>query len=279
MMKLQVVPYVLRWRPRSAVAGAHLSAQEGSGGDFQRHTTLLRHPDPRRIDLPRTFLDPMEEIHVREVSQRAAVNLLALVDLSGSMNFAGRMRTVAEFCAVMAASAHKAGDWFGVIGADAHFREDVFIAPTRRRGLAQDVHALLLGAMPGGDSSAGLIQCARRVPHRRSVVFLISDFLFHHSLVEQTLALLWRHDVVPVMLCEQDAEPQWPRRGLMQLRDLETGRRRLVMLRPAIARDWHRARREHERALQRLFDLYGRTPLRLFERLDVNRLAQYWSAR
>lgn len=279
MIESQVVPYVLRWRPRSAVAGAHLSGREGSGGDFRRHTTLLRHPDPRRIDLRQTFRDPTGEIHVRQFSQRASVKLLALVDLSGSMNFEARLQIVADFCKVMAVSARKVGDAFGLIGCGAHVRNDVFVAPTRRRGLPQQVHSVLAGAVPRGERSEGLIEGARRVPNERCLVFLISDFLIPQEVVERTLDVLWRHDVIPVMLCEPSMEPRWPRRGLVQLRDLETGRRRLVILRPAIADAWRKAQCEHDAALERLFNRHGRVPLRLFDRLNFDHLVRYWAAR
>lgn len=275
----RVITYVLRWRPLSAAAGAHPSAREGSGGDFRRHTTLLRYPDPRRIDLRVTLRDPMEEIHVRQFSQRAAIDLVALVDLSGSVGFGHRMQVIADFCAVMASSAHKVGDAFGVIGCGAHVREDVLIPPTRRRGLAQQVRAVLGAATPGGESSAGLIEGARRLPGKRCLVFLISDFLIPLGVAERILAALWRHDVVPVILCESSDEPQWPRSGLLQLRDLETGRQQLVVLRPSLVEAWQRARREHEVEMQRLFDRYGRTPLRLQSPLDLDRVTRYWAAR
>jgi hypothetical protein len=279
MIEVRVVPYVLRWRPHSAVPGAHVSAREGSGGDFRRHTTLLRHPDPRRIDLRQTFRDPMADVHVRQFAQRSSVKLMTLVDLSGSMNFDARMQVAADFCKVMAASAHEAGDSFGLIGCDAHVRDDVYLAPSRRRGLAQRVHALLTGATAGGAVGNGLIEAARRVPNERCLVFLISDFLMPLDVVEAALALLWRHDVVPVRLCESTTEPPWPTRGVIQLRDLETGRLRLVVLRPAVIEAWRAAQREHDQRLEQLFNEHGRVPLRLFDRLDLDRLARYWAAR
>src|SRR6186713_2204091 len=97
------VPYVLRWRPSTVTAGAHLSTRVGSGGDFRQYASLLRYPDPRRIDLRLTLRDPAGEIHVRQYSQRSAVNVIVLVDLSGSMSFAGsgaRIGVVADLCAV-----------------------------------------------------------------------------------------------------------------------------------------------------------------------------------
>jgi uncharacterized protein (DUF58 family) len=273
------VPYILRWRPNTVAAGAHPSGREGSGGAFKQHASLLRHPDPRRIDLRVTLRDPAGDIHVRQFSQRSAVSLIALLDLTGSMGFdapESRMRAVAGLCAVLAASAHKMGDRFGLIGCDARVREDVFVPATRRRGLDREVHALLMKQAPGGASAKGLIEGARRVPATRSLVFLMSDFLMPIALVERTLAALWRHDVIPLMFRERLELPAW---GLLQLRDLESGRRRLILLRPKVLKDWQQRQEEHDDTLRQVFARHGRTPLRVFDRMDWDALARYLTAR
>jgi hypothetical protein len=273
------VPYSLRWRPRQAFPGAHTAAPEGGDGDFRRHTSLLRHPDPRRIDLRVTLRDPFEEIQVRQLALRAAVNVFALVDLSGSMGFSGsasRMQAVAELCAVLARSAHKMGDRFGLVGCDSQVRPDLYIPATRRHGMANEVYRRLLGQVPRREGAEGLLEGARLLPAARGLVFLISDFLLPIPFVQRVLEALWRHDVIPVVLRDSLALPSW---GITQIRDLESCKTRLLLLRPSVAREWQRKRQEHGKALHEVFSRHGLAPLELSDRFEIDLLARHLTAR
>lgn len=274
---LSPVPYRLGWRPGSVHSGAHRGSGEGGSGEFRRHVPLLQHPDPRRVDFRRTFQDPMGEVHVRQFAPRSAVALVALVDLSGSMGFEGhvrRMAVVAELCATLALSAYKMGDRFGLIGCDTSVREDILVAPTRRRGLEVEVFERLVHARPEGASVRGLAEAAYRLPTQRSLVFLISDFLFPAAQLEGVLDALWRHEIVPVLLRDAGEDEDLPAWGLVELQDLETGRRRLTVMRPALRDRWRNARKARFAALDRLFDERGHPPVHLVGRLDPDKLTE-----
>jgi len=273
------LPYLLRWRPSHVAAGAHTVARAGGGGDFRRHTSLLRHPDPRRIDLRVTLRDPFGEIHVRQFAQRAAVNVYALVDLSRSMGFVGsasRPVAVAELCAVLARSAYKMGDRFGLLGCDSHVRHDFVIPVARRQGLANEVYRRLSSSAARADSAEGLLEGARQLLGTRSLVFLISDFLLPVSLLERILEALWRHDVIPVMFRDKLILPMW---GLAQIRDLENRRVRLLLLRPSVVTAWQRRQHAHDEVVRQVFSRYGRLPVRMFDRFDFDVLARHLTAR
>ncbi|WP_372394060.1 DUF58 domain-containing protein [Azospirillum sp. HJ39] len=281
MMPSTPIPYRLRWRPGGARAGAHPGGGEGGDGVFLRHRPLWQHPDPRRIDLRETARDPMGEVQVRSFARRTAVAVVAVVDLSGSMGFAGRvtrMESVAALCATLAVSAGKMGDRFGLVGCDAGVREDIFIPPTHRRGVETDAWARLLGAMPQGSSAQGLLEMADRLPARRSLVVLISDFLLPLDLVASVFDRLWRHDVLPVLLRDGGEEADLPGWGLVALRDLETGRRRLAVMRPGLRAAWHQAALAHRAALDRLFRRHGRAPFILTDGFDADALAEHLAA-
>jgi uncharacterized protein (DUF58 family) len=274
----QPLPYRLRWRPGGASIGAHPGLGEGGGGEFRRHVPLLRHPDPRRIDLRMTFRDPLGELHVRQFARSSAIAVVAIVDLSGSMGFQGRVRrmhAVAELCAVLAVSAHRMGDRFGLIGCDAAVRDDLFVPATRRQGLEFEVFDRLVKARPQGASARGLAAAVDWLPSRRSLVFLISDFLMPAAQVDAILDALWRHDVVPVVVRDQGEEDDLPAWGLVELSDLETGRRRLVVMRPALREAWRQAGKARRAALDRLFERRGRAPFHLVDRLDTDALTQH----
>src|SRR5262245_45957151 len=118
--------YRLAWRSRAVRAGAHRSTHRGAGGLFRDLASLLEHPDPRRIDVRQSLRDPFEAIHVRRFEQKSAVAVTMLLDVSGSMSFAGRtrkMRLAADLAAVIAASARRTGDTFSLIACDEAVRQ------------------------------------------------------------------------------------------------------------------------------------------------------------
>ncbi|QFR35127.1 DUF58 domain-containing protein [Ancylobacter sp. TS-1] len=267
--------YRLRWRPEGILPGAHPGHGEGAEGQFRRHVPLLRQPDPRRIDLRVSLRDPFGELHVRQFAPRRTVPVAALVDLSGSMRFGGAVAgRVADLCALVALSAVRAGDSFALFGADARLREEVTLPLARRRGLEEEVRERLLTARPGGTGTEGLMDAAARLPGRRGLVFLISDFLMPPVALERLLDALWRHDVVPVILRDGGVEERLPRWGLIELGDLETGRARLVVMRPGLRARWIEAAAARRRALAALFARRGLRPVELGDALDADALAQ-----
>ncbi|CBS89142.1 DUF58 domain-containing protein [Azospirillum lipoferum] len=289
MMPATPIPYRLRWRPGGARAGAHPGSGEGGEGVFLRHRPLWQNPDPRRIDLRETVRDPLGNVQVRSFARRSAVAVVAVVDLTGSMAFDGgfdgvfsrraaRMEMVAALCATLAVSAGKMGDRFGLIGCDAGLREDVFIPATHRRGVETDACARLLAAVPQGASAQGLLEAADRLPARRSLVVLISDFLLPLDLVGAVFDRLWRHDVLPVLLRDSGEETDLPAWGLVALRDLETGQRRLAVMRPGLRAAWRQAAQAHRTALDRLFRRHGRAPFILTDPFDPDALAEHLAA-
>ncbi|WP_029356853.1 DUF58 domain-containing protein [Bosea sp. 117] len=272
---LQPIPYRLRWRPEGIFPGAHPGRGEGTEGEFRRHVGLLRHPDPRRIDLRASLRDPFGELHVRQFAPRRAVPVVALVDLSGSMGFGGAVTgRVADLCAVVALSAMRSGDSFALFGADARLREEATIPLGRRRGIEAEVARVLRAVRPRGRGAAGLLEAAERLPARRALVFLVSDFLMPAEETERLLAALWRHDVIPVVVRDSAMEHDLPNWGFIEVGDLETGVSRLVFMHPGLQRRWRIAARERRAALDALFARRGLRAFELEDALDTDALAR-----
>lgn len=272
---LQPIPYRLRWRPESIFPGAHPGRGEGAEGEFRRHVSLLRHPDPRRIDLRASLRDPTGELHVRQFAPRRAVPVAALVDLSGSMRFGGATAyRVADLCALLALSAVRGGDSFALFGCDARLREDASVPLARRRGMEEEVRLRLRDAIPAGAGATGLFEAVDRLPARRSLVFLISDFLMPLDDTGRLLEALWRHDVVPVVVRDSAVEDDLPRWGLIEVGDLETGASRLVFMRPGLRERWRRDAVTRRRTLDDLFARHGMHAFNLKDQLDADALAR-----
>jgi uncharacterized protein (DUF58 family) len=272
------IPYRLAWRTRAARAGAHRSSVAGSGGMFRDLTSLLDARDPRRIDLRQSLRDPFENIHVRRFEQTSAIAVTMLVDVSASMAFAGRTRKFAlvrELAEVIASSAIRTGDTFKLIGADAQVRTELQQGASRARSAVGRTAEALRTFRPRVAGTAGLVEAATLTGTRRGLVFLVSDFLMPGTELAEILERLSRHDVIPIALydsAEIDALPDW---GLMELADLETGRRRLIVLRPSLKDAWRRrieARRSDFRNIARRF---GREPFEITDTIDWERFGAH----
>jgi uncharacterized protein (DUF58 family) len=276
------IPYDIYWRIAAPRPGAHRGQQLGIGGAFRGVAPLIEFPDPRRIDVRMTARDPFGTLYVRRFEQRSAATVYVLADVSGSMAFAGRsskLRLLALISAALAISAHQYGDQFGFIGCDEAIRDELFFPASRKRGLEIEVARRLLALVPAGQSAEGLIEAAARLSGRRKLVFLISDFHMPLSVVEAALANLARHDVVPIMLGDSLETAELPRWGLVELRDLETGRKRLAVMRPSLGERWRRRARDRDAALDRLCSRYARPLTRVTDRLDVHTLWQALAGR
>lgn len=274
-----ILPYRLRWRPRGVRPGAHPGQGEGGDGTFRTLVPLMARPDPRRIDLRASLRDPFEGVHVRTFAPRRATTVAVLTDLSGSMGFDGTGAEVARLAATLAASAAATGDEFTLFGAGADLREDAVIPATRRRGLGAQVAARVCAATPSGKSAQGLAAAAERLPRRRCLVFLVSDFLMPEADLDLLLDVLWRHDVVPVVVRDSRAEGDVPAWGLMEIADAETGARRLVFMRPGLRARWQAAAQARIAALEACFSGRGQAAFHLVDRFDADALVAFLARR
>jgi uncharacterized protein (DUF58 family) len=273
--------YRLHWRSGSPRPGAHGGRQLGMGGAFRGFAPLMDYPDPRRIDARMTLRDPFGGVWVRRFEQRSAVTVYVLADVSASMRFEGRaskLRLLATLTAALAISAHQYGDHLGFIGCDEAVREELLLPATGNRGLEVEIVRRLAAFTPLGRSALGLVEAARQLGGRRKLVFLLSDFHMPLADAEAILEAFSRHDVVPVMLRDSAEAVDLPRWGLAALTDLETGRKRLAVMRPALYERWQRDVREREAALSRLCARYARPLTRLTDRLDAEHLWEALSA-
>jgi uncharacterized protein (DUF58 family) len=272
------IPYRLAWRTRTARVGAHRSTFAGTGGMFRDLTSLLDARDPRRIDLRQSLRDPFENTYVRRFEQTSAISVSVLMDVSASMAFTGRSRKfelACELAQTIASSALRTGDTFALVAADTDVRPELQLAPSRSRSaIAQKIDDMRR-FVPSRAGAGGLVEAATLTAGRRGLVFLVSDFLMPDDRLHAIFERLARHDVIPVALhdsAEIEALPDW---GVMELSDLETGRRRLIVLRPSFKETWRKrieARRSDFRAIARRF---GREPFEVTDRIDWERLAAH----
>ncbi|TLG77839.1 DUF58 domain-containing protein [Methylocystis sp. B8] len=262
------------YRPRgrfvSNHVGAHTSSEVGGFGVFRDQAPFIRYPDARRIDVRATLRDPFGGTYVRRFEQRAAIDVYALVDLSASMGFVGavdRFRVAVDLCAALAYSTTRVGDRFGLFAFERNLIDRATLPATRSRKAALGAVERLALETPRGSSAKGVLGAAAALGATRKLVFLISDVRWPESLIEQAFDALALHDVAPLVLIDsvETAPPKW---GLMELRDSESGRRELLLMRPALQRRWIEAEQARRRSLARLSSLRGRAPIYVKDSFD-----------
>jgi uncharacterized protein (DUF58 family) len=269
--------YAVRWRGGQALPGRHTSRVSGAGGHFRAYRPFWQVPDARKIDVRRSIMDPFDQVMVRQTDDRISISVIIAADVSRSMQARAGSRNlndVARLADAAARSAHRAGDAFGLIGFDARPRSDLYLRPSRSRGAAAGAVAALRALQPDGTSAAGIESLSALLPSRRSLVILASDFLFHLETLERALAALARHDVAPIVFHEK-REQEIPHSGLLRLQDSETGEKRLLLMRPALARRWQAARTRWRTEIEAIFRRHCRPAFHVTDRLDLARLGEH----
>jgi uncharacterized protein (DUF58 family) len=217
--------------------GDYRTLFRGFGIDLADLREYQAHDDVRYIDWNVTAR--LQVPHVREFQEDREVAAWFLLDLSGSVDFGSAevaKRTLsAEFVTVIARLLTRYGNRVGAVlysnGTDA-----VIPAKSGRRHVLHLLDSMLRpdAPKPGKARNQGkqtdlseLLEKAQQVMKRRSVVFVVSDFLSTPGW-ERGLALLARqHEVVAVRLYDP-MEQALPELGMVVMQDAETGEQLFV---------------------------------------------------
>jgi len=276
---LQQLTWSLRWRVHGVRPGAHRGVGSGRLGELRTLVPLDRSPDVRRIDLRASLRDPFQRWYVREYTPRTAARVCMLVDLSGSMSFAdGRRECINDLCRAIAFAARRNGDAFALYVCGHEVREQASRPVWARPNPEALSSAIEAEHAIGAHAEQGLEQAAQRLGMPRKLVFVVSDFEFEQDAQQRVCEALSRHDVIPIQL-GADPLAQLPDWGLAELNDLESGRQRLVWLRPALLRRWRAQAKQRADALLALYARFGWRILPQHGALDLERLAAHLMVR
>lgn len=236
------------------MAGDYHSAFKGRGMEFAEVRPYQPGDDVRNIDWNVTAR--MGEPFVKQFVEERDLTVFLVIDVSGSLNFGSRTilkrELAAEIAALLAFAAVRNQDRVGA--ALISDKLELFLPPRRRRTqVLRLVREILLAPGGGGtDLDAGLSGVLSTLK-RRSVLFLLSDFLAT-SCSRSLKAAAARHDLITVEIIDP-RDQQLPAVGPVILEDAETGARRMVdgkRLSEEFAARRHRERQELRRLLQSL---------------------------
>jgi len=213
--------------------GDYRTLFRGFGIDLADLREYQPHDDVRYIDWNVTAR--LQTPHVREFQEDREVAAWFLLDLSGSLDFGSqgvRKRALsAELVTVLARLLTRHGNRVGALLHRGHSDGADEMIPARA-GRRHVLHVLdrMLAAAPerGKETDLGeFIAAAQRVIKRRSVVFIVSDFISKPGWGKALTLLARRHEVVAVRLYDS-LEVELPDLGLVVLQDAETGEQLFV---------------------------------------------------
>lgn len=213
--------------------GERRGRRPGPGGDVSLTRSYEEGDDVRWVDWPLSARAGEPMVRVPEIEP--VLTAWALVDRSPSMDFGTRAQTKSELAvevlAGLGAVMRRRGDRLGVAATRAGDLDLVRPPRADRRGLIAALAAVdrLDPAREAGGRTdlVRAITALGRVARHRGAIVVISDFPVQPGL-ERAIGGLGRlHEVIAIELRDR-RERELPRVGPVELRDLETGRRRLV---------------------------------------------------
>lgn len=242
------------------LSGAYRSTFRGSGIEFEEVRPYQPGDDVRTIDWNRTAKagEPFVKTYVEE----RELTLVFLVDTSLSMDFGSRQWTkreiAAAFCALLSFVAQRSQDRVGLC---LFGGEPGLHLPARKgAGAVARVVREVIAAPPtsGGTGFRSVLELQERTLRRRSLLFLISDFVgFDREAADVLARLARRHDAVAVRVVDP-FERELPAAGWLTMRDVETGTLQDLDTRSRAVRwAWNKAFEERSAALREHFTKAG----------------------
>jgi uncharacterized protein (DUF58 family) len=216
-----------RARVEAAFSGQYRSVFKGRGMNFEEVREYQPGDEVRFIEWNVTARlgEVRGEAYVKKFTEERELSVMLLVDISGSGDFGSvdrnKRELAAEVACVLAFSAIRNNDRVGLLLFSDHV--ELFVPPRRgRRHALRVVREILFFEAKGrGTDVGGALEKFNRLLHRRSVVFLFSDFQAP-AFGKQLGITSRRHDLVALPLVDP-REETLPDMGTVRLEDAETG--------------------------------------------------------
>ncbi len=227
LKKIQRLELKTRGLVAATFSGQYRSVFKGRGMNFEEVREYQPGDEVRSIDWNVTA--KYSEVHgaayVKKFTEERELTVMLVVDVSASGDFGSvhlsKRELAAEVACLFAFSAIRNSDKVGLILFSDHV--ELFIPPKKGR-----VHTLrlireILYFEPKGRGTqpAEALDYLNQVLHRRSVVFLISDFLTP-DFSRQLAVTSRRHDLIAIPIVDP-REEELPDVGRLTLEDAETG--------------------------------------------------------
>jgi len=212
--------------------GAYRTVWHGTGVDFTDLRAYTAEDDVRHIDWNVTAR--LDEPFVRQYTEDREMTAWLVVDRSASMRFgraAGKESVATELAVALGRLVTGSGNRIGAILYDNGAHQ--VVPPRAGRDQVRRIARELLRTPAGGgpaattDLAAMLRLAASTTAQRRSLVFVMSDFIGEPDWDRPLARLTHRHEVVVIRVVDP-SELDLPDLGLILVEDAETGEQLLV---------------------------------------------------
>jgi uncharacterized protein (DUF58 family) len=258
LKKVKRIEIATRGLVNEVFSGEYHSVFKGRGMEFAEVREYQVGDDIRNIDWNVTARS--EHPYVKVFDEERELTVMLMVDVSSSGNFgtASQMKgeVAAELSAVLAFSAIKNNDKVGLmIFSD---KIEKFIPPRKGKQHVLRVIREILYFKPE-DSRTDLniaLEYLSRVIKRRSIVFLISDFLTEEY--EKSLQIAnKKHDIIAIDIIDP-REVEIPSVGLLELEDAETGETIMIdTSNPAVRGSFYSQSKDERETREKYFKSIG----------------------
>lgn len=202
-----------------AFSGQYRSNFKGNGMEFEDIREYYSGDDVRNIDWNVTAR--YNRAFVKQYSEERELNIFLMIDISGSNNFGAKRDRIAEIGATISFSAIRNNDLVGMILFSDQIERFVPSQKGKRHVLSIIDTILTHEPKSKGTNLQNALRYYNRVMKRRSVLFLISDFM-DEGYENELQGISKKHDVVLIHVSDP-LETVIPSGGVFYFEDLETG--------------------------------------------------------
>lgn len=243
--KISAIEIKTRKLVESNIGGKYTSAFRGLGIEFHKVREYQIGDDISAVDWNVTARTANRNLYVKEFIEERELQVFMVVDTSASMIYSSvktspedidkgqsaplKVEIAAELAAVLALSAIRNNDKVGLVTFSGAVQE--YIPPHKgKRHALHIVRDILAQTQAKGTTKLStILENLYRIINTKAVIFIISDLLLgEDDNYQKPLTILSRkHDCV-VMKITDPFEQQFPKIGLINMVDPETGMEKLI---------------------------------------------------
>lgn len=229
MQRVRRIEIKTRALSNNIFAGEYHSAFKGRGMSFAEVREYQPGDDVRDIDW--NVSARFDRTYVKVYEEERELTVMLLIDISASLEFGSselsQREQLTEIAATLAFSAMRNNDKIGAL----FFSDNVelYIPPAKGKGhILRIIRELLTISQKGRGTNIGAgLEYFLRVMRKKSVAFLMSDFLDQEDYTTLLKRANQKHDLVAVQVYDERMT-HLPNVGWMKLEDAETGHQQYV---------------------------------------------------